>query len=225
VPFRLPGGDKAVEQPWRSGLSLLRESLGDDAPGELPLFRALDATSIDAVSRMIGRGVRSPLTTSVGRLFDGVSAILGLCSHSTHQAQAAQQLEWAAWRHGAPRLELPLPLTDQGLPRLDWRETVRGVVRALGRGADVGEIAAAFHVALARGALRLVERLDAPRVALAGGVFCNRLLTETLLEGLEAAGRRGFIHGQLPPTDGSLAVGQLWVAAHGGAAGATRGAD
>ena len=78
----------------------------------------------------------------------------------------------------------------------------------------VDSLAAGFHEAIASGSIHLIEKMGEDRVVLSGGVFCNRYLTETMLMRLEAAGRRGFIHSQLPPTDGSLAAGQMWVAAH-----------
>jgi hydrogenase maturation protein HypF len=158
--------------------------------------------------------VNSPVTTSIGRLFDGVSAVLGLCTFNTHQAQAAQSLEWAAWDHGALADPLPMPVTEDGLLRLDWREMIRALVEARRRGSDPPLLAAAFHHAIVNSAMEIVRRLEKERVALTGGVFCNRYLTEALLVRLEDEGLEGFVHGQLPPTDGSLAVGQLWVAAH-----------
>jgi len=100
------------------------------------------------------------------------------------------------------------------MPRLDWRETVRALVEGHRRGDDPRRLAAAFHAAVARAALEVVDRFAGVSVVLAGGVFCNRYLTERLLILLERAGRTGHVHGQLPPTDGSLAAGQLWVAAH-----------
>jgi hydrogenase maturation protein HypF len=215
VPFRLPGGEKAIEQTWRTGVSLLWQAFGDDLPRELPLFREVGSSDLETILGMLATGVRSPVTTSVGRLFDGISALLGLCSFNTHQAQAAQLLEWAAWTHGTAAAPLPMPVVEDDLLRLDWRETVRALVEALRRGEDPGLLAAAFHHSLVDAASRTIARLQAGRVALTGGVFCNRFLTEELLVRLDAGGVEGFVHSQLPPTDGSLAAGQLWVAAHG----------
>jgi len=215
VPFRLPGGERAVEEPWRTALSLLWESFGESWPRDLPPCRLEPEAPHETVVALARDGIRAPVTTSMGRLFDGVSALLGLCTRNTHQAQAAQMLEWAAWSHGADVDPLPMPVVEDGdLLRLDWRETVRALVAALRAGDDPARLAAAFHTAIVRAALDLVGRFPSVPVVMAGGVFCNRYLTEALLDGLESAGRAGHVHGQLPPTDGSLAAGQLWVAAH-----------
>lgn len=214
VPFRLPGGEKAIEQTWRTGLALLRESFGGDFPRDLPLFREVSDADCETITGMLDTGVNSPVTTSLGRLFDGVSALLGLCTFNTHQAQSAQLLEWAAWEHGELVEPLPMPVVEDELLRMDWRETVRALVEARRAGSDPSLLAAAFHHAIVQSAMDIVRRLGNGRVALTGGVFCNRYLTEALLVQLDRQGIDGFVHGQLPPTDGSLAVGQMWVAAH-----------
>jgi hydrogenase maturation protein HypF len=214
VPFRLPGGEKAIEQTWRTGISLLRESYGRDFPRDLPLFAEVSDAECGTIVGMLETGVNAPVTTSLGRLFDGVSALLGLCTHNTHQAQSAQLLEWAAWDHGVDATPLPMTIVEDDLLRLDWRAMIRTLVEARRDGTDLAQLAASFHHAIVRSAMEIVRRVGNGRVVLAGGVFCNRYLTEALLIQLDDAGLDGHIHDQLPPTDGSLAVGQMWVAAH-----------
>jgi hydrogenase maturation protein HypF len=107
-----------------------------------------------------------------------------------------------------------MPVVEDGLLRLDWREMIRSLVEARRRGSEPGMLAAAFHRAIAHSAMEIVRRVGNGRVAMSGGVFCNRYLTEALLLQLDDAGIDGHVHGQLPPTDGNLAVGQMWVAAH-----------
>jgi hydrogenase maturation protein HypF len=96
---------------------------------------------------------------------------------------------------------------------LDWRPAVRETVEGMRAGRPVESLAAGFHAALVRSAVTLADRLDAPRLALSGGVFANRLLTEELLVAL--GDRQVLLHSQLPPTDGCVAAGQLWVGAQG----------
>ncbi len=98
--------------------------------------------------------------------------------------------------------------------RLDWREMIRTLVAAHRSGASAERLAAAFHRSIAAAAIGVVRHVAHRAVVLAGGVFCNRYLTETLLEALEHEGFEAHLHSQLPPTDGSLAAGQLWIAAH-----------
>lgn len=213
-PFRLPGGERAVKEPWRVALSLLAESYGEELPPGLPLTERMDPSTLNTVWSLARKGSMSPVTSSMGRLFDGVSALLGLTTVNTHDAEAAQQLEYAAWRHGAPARPLPYALVEKEMLTLDWRETVRAVVEGVLAGTDVNALAAAFHATLVHAAVEIAMRIGQPQVALAGGVFCNRRLTESLLMRFAESGHHAFVHSQLPPTDGSLSAGQLWVAAH-----------
>jgi hydrogenase maturation protein HypF len=214
-PFQLPGGERAIKEPWRIALSLLWESFGESLPRDLPLFSAFTSEKIEAIVEILKRSRLSPVTTSMGRLFDGVSALLGLSFYNTHQAQSAQLLEYAAWEFGTQAVPLPLPVQDQDILRLDWKELVRALVDEYRQGTPPQQLAAGFHQAVTRAAIEMAKRVAQPRVMLTGGVFCNRYLTENLLTHLEEEGFKGYIHSQLPPTDGSLAVGQLWAAAHG----------
>lgn len=213
-PFRLPASEKGIKETWRTALSLLWEAFGDQLPRDLPLFSAIPEQSIDLTLQILKKGLFSPVTTSMGRLFDGVSAILGMCYFNTHQAEAAQLLEYAAWSHGTGEIKLPISLYEDGILRVDWRETVRSIVEQFLRGVPIAELAAGFHQTIIQSALHVTNQLAAVRVAMAGGVFCNRYLTEGLLVGFDSEGKKGYIHSQFPPTDGSLSLGQLWVAAH-----------
>lgn len=236
--FRLPGGERAIKEPWRVALSLLTETFGEDLPTDLPLFGSVQETHLSGVRQMMRAGINSPATSSMGRLFDGVSAILGLSLRNTHQAQSAQLLEYAAWR-AAGAAALPKGIFVEGEDststsenplrkspglkdaaengpnplRLDWRPWIASLVEGFRAGVPVDDLAAAFHLAVANAGLTCARQIACPRVALAGGVFCNRRLTEHLMEILEMAGFTVCIHTQLPPTDGSLAVGQLCSAA------------
>ena len=213
-PFRLPGGERAVRETWRIGLALVAEAFAGEIPRDLPLLHDRARGEVDLLVRMSRGGVASPLTTSMGRLFDGVAALLGLCFASEHQAHAPQLVEAAAWRHGAEAPPLPLPVRDGRPLRLDWRPLVRALVEGVAAGRPAEELAASFHASLVTAAADVVRRMGAPVVALAGGVFANRYLSEGLLTRLEATGVRVATHERLPPTDGSLAAGQLWVATY-----------
>jgi hydrogenase maturation protein HypF len=222
-PFRLPGGEAAVREPWRVAIALLDEASGEETPWSLPMFATLPHGLTGGIIAMLRHGVNAPVTTSAGRLFDGVAALLGLSYANTHQAESAQKVEYAAWRHGREAEPLPLPLVDgetagrppgeRGLIRLDWRPLVRAVVAGMAAGRSVEALAAGFHHALVRAAVEVARRVQAPRVALTGGCFANRYLTEGMLEAFEGENVDALVHSQLPPTDGSLCVGQIWVAA------------
>jgi hydrogenase maturation protein HypF len=216
--FGLPGGAFAIRESWRVGLSLLWECYGHDLPKDLPLFQAIDATRIDVVLQMLDRRINTPICSSMGRLFDGVSAILGLSYDNTHSAQSPQLLENAAWHHGESADAVPFPVQssqdqDDDLLILDWRELVKELVIGFQRGRSPQELAAVFHHSVAMAGMKVIHSIGNERVVLTGGVFCNRYLTEVMASGIETQGLTPYIHSQLPPTDGALAAGQLWVAA------------
>jgi hydrogenase maturation protein HypF len=212
--FRLPGGEQAVRETWRTALALLHEAYEGEIPPGLPPESVAPAEAAVHIPRMIERGLNAPVTTSVGRLCDGVASLLGISHENTHQAQSPQLLEGASWRHGPVAPALPLPVAPGSPLRLDWRPTVRSLVDGLRSGTPVPELAASFHLALVEAAVRVAGEIGEAAVALTGGVFCNRYLGEALATRLERAGNTVHAHSLLPPTDGGLAAGQLWVAAH-----------
>lgn len=214
-PFRLPGGEAAVHETWRVALALLDDAFDGDPPADLPPLGAAPEASIRVILDLARRGVRAPVTTSAGRLFDGVGAILGLSMINTHQAETAQQVEYAAWRAGVDAAPLPFPVIEaDGRLQIDWRPAVRRLAENRERGDDVPSMAAGFHLGLIGAAVDVARRIRPPRVVLAGGCFCNRFLTEAAIDAFDRIGIPTLIHTQLPPTDGSLSAGQLWAAAH-----------
>ncbi|MBI4444273.1 MAG: carbamoyltransferase HypF [Acidobacteria bacterium] len=214
VPFQLPGGEKAIHEPWRTALSLLWETFGPDIPQQLPLFKAATPAIVESVMSLVKNGHSGPLTTSMGRLFDGVSAILGISLRNTHQGESAQLMEYAAWR-GTHKLFLPLPVIPGSILRMDWRHLVRALVWHLQAGVPVEDLALSFHQALTSAAVDIAQKVGCSHIVMTGGVFCNRLLTESLLTALEETGKRAYPHSQLPPHDGNLAAGQIWAAVSG----------
>lgn len=214
-PFVLVGGEAAVREPWRCALALLDAAFEGQVPEDLPCTTAAPESTVDAVRQLLRSQRATVRTTSAGRLFDGFAALLGLCFRNTHQAEAPQCLEWAARAAKTPAESLPFAIrSDEGFSSLDWRPAVRAAVERWRQGEDAGSLAAAFHRGLAAGVLEWVQSVaPAEEVFLGGGVFCNRLLTETLLVAAREQGERWCVPTQLPPTDGALAAGQLWSVA------------
>ncbi len=215
-PFRLPGGEAAVREPRRTALALLNETFGTHAREieDLEPLRAFSARERVVLERMLERGTQSPVTTSAGRLFDGIAAIAGLRQVARHEGQAAMELEWAA--DGRVEDGYPLPVTagtDRNSFVLDWRPLVRATVEDVRAGKDPGRISARFHGALVAAILEVARRVGVPRVALAGGCFQNRILTEESARRLRGEGFEVFLHRQVPPNDGSICLGQVAVAA------------
>jgi hydrogenase maturation protein HypF len=215
-PVRLPGGERAVREPWRMACAWLIAALGDDAAPPKPIMRSVEPQAWRAVAQLARSGTASPLTTSMGRLFDAVAAICGVCLRANYEGQAAVELE-ATCEAGEDDV-YPLPLhRDGGRIVLDARETVRAVVHDLEAGTAVGRIAARFHNAVAAATTSALMLLacehELDRVVLAGGSFQNRPLLERLTANLRSTGLRVLTPERLPPNDGGISYGQAAVAA------------
>ena len=209
---RLPGGDRAVREPWRMACAWLADALG--APPELPraFAGAVEPRAWAAVSELARTGLASPLTSSAGRLFDAVAALCGLRTEVTYEGQAAIELEGAC--DPAERGAYPLPVSA-GV--LDARLLVDAVTHDLDRGMPVGVVAARFHHGLADATVRACAEAAAARgvevAVLSGGAFQNRRLLERTAAGLTAAGLRVLVPRRLPANDGGISFGQAAVAA------------
>ena len=221
APFRLPGGDAAVREPRRAALGLLYALYGAAALEMTALapVAAFTAAERRVLATMLARGVNAPLTTSAGRLFDAIAALLDLCQRASFEGEAAMAVECAAAAadHTAPLpppvLAPPAPTDDDGTLVVDWRPMLAGLLAARAAGTGRGALAAGFHAALADAIVAVARRLRARRVLLTGGCFQNARLAELAVAGLEAAGINPFCHRDVPPNDGGLAVGQIAFAA------------
>jgi hydrogenase maturation protein HypF len=211
-PFRLPGGDAAVHEPRRVALALLWELY--DEPWKMTDLGPVDAfgpSERRLIFQMLDRNVHAPVTTSMGRLFDAVAALAGLQQEVDYEGQAAMHLEFAA--DPSETAGYPLDVLAGSPIILDWEPLVRAVIDDMRRKTPVGTISARFHNALIDALVSVAGQIGAERVALTGGCFQNRLLTERAAERLSAAGHRVILHRQVPPNDGGVALGQVAVAA------------
>jgi hydrogenase maturation protein HypF len=215
LPFRLPGGEQAVREPRRSALGLLFACLGEagfEREG-LPPVAAFSRAERAVLRRMVARGINSPLTSSAGRLFDGIAALLGLRQTAAFEGQAAMLLEWSA-DDAATEETYPCPILRSGPPHLvDWRPMLRRILADLAAGAPAALIAGRFHNSLAEAILAVAQLAGEIRVALTGGCFQNRILTERAIDRLTAAGLAPYWHQRIPPNDGGIALGQVMAAA------------
>jgi hydrogenase maturation protein HypF len=221
-PFLLPGGEAAVREPRRAALALLWEVLGAEAleRDDLEPVRSFDARERTLLSTVLERQLGSPVTTSAGRLFDGIAALIGPWQRSSFEGQAAMGLEFLADPGVADAypVELSGGSTQAGDPEptplvLDWRPLLQAILEQQRRGVAPAVIAARFHNALIEAILGVARAVGEPTVALSGGCFQNRRLVEGAASGLEDAGFRVFLHRQVPPNDGGLSLGQVAVAA------------
>ncbi|MGH3908120.1 MAG: carbamoyltransferase HypF [Pseudonocardiaceae bacterium] len=208
VPVPMPGGATAIRQPWRMAAAYL----GAEAPDEL--IRR-NAEQWETVLAMAGRGVNAPLTSSAGRLFDAVAAILGVRDAINYEGQAAVELEQRADR--SEEGSYPATVTEGPALQLHGADLVRCVVADLSAGVAPEVIATRFHHGVADAIVRvcvtLRESTGVGTAALSGGVFQNVLLLERTMAGLEHAGFRVLTHSRVPPNDGGISLGQVAVAA------------
>ena len=211
----LPGGDAAVRRPYRMAVSHLLSAFGPEAL-ELPLklWSWVHPAELSLIRRMMAAGVNCPLTSSCGRLFDAVSALLGVRGVVNYEGQAAIELEMLA-AEGMD--EIYDWVCSSGNPMvIDPAPLLRGVISDLERGVDVGVISAKFHntiaVIIAAVSEAARQRTGVSRVALSGGVFQNVYLLGRALDELERRGFETLIHHQVPTNDGGIALGQAVVA-------------
>lgn len=215
-PFRLPGAEKAIREPWRIGVSLLRESYGDswkeaaerrDLVPEKDYYKWMD--------RILQTGINSPVTSSLGRVFDGVASILGIRRTVSFEGQAAMELEALARRE--TDTTYPFGIREEGgVLILDLFPVIRGIVSALGENISREEIAFAFHNSLVKAmvgmAMEIRCRTGLVRAALSGGCFQNRLLLERCMAELKREGFEVYFHESVPTNDGCISLGQAVVA-------------
>ena len=209
--FPLPGGDRAAREPRRAALGLLHELGGQ----ELALQEArgwFSQTELMTLLRAISAGVNAPSTSSMGRLFDAVAALLGLFTVCTFEGQAAMALEHCAMEARDQRA-YPFPLSDRA-PRLaDWAPLLQAILDDRRRGVATPVIARRFHNSLIELALGIAEGAGIGLVALTGGCFQNALLSSELSDRLERGHYAVHEPRHVPPNDGGIALGQVLIAA------------
>jgi hydrogenase maturation protein HypF len=211
----LPGGEQAIRQPWRMAAVYLQRACGADfLVLDIPFVKELDRKRWTAMEQMIRRGLNCPPTSSLGRLFDAVAALVGVRTEAAYEGQAAIELEMRA----QPAEEAyPFNVRDGDPAQLDVMPLIRAIVRDLQRAVPVPVISGRFHRTiaelLAAGCRQTRARTGLSTVALSGGVFQNRLLLEQLTAILEAKEFHVVTNRRVPPNDGGVSLGQAAVAA------------
>ena len=232
-PLPLPGGDAAVREPWRMAMAYLYQALGEAAFSvDHPVARILPHRELVLFAQMLRRGINSPLTSSCGRLFDAVAALLNLRHIVSYDGQGAIELEASAEEEVAKiggRQDL-LPgnhsqkgeysyaiLSHEKMPlQLDFSPMFMEIMADIPSGTRTSAIAHRFHQTVASAAtdvcLQIADSTGLDRVILSGGVFQNRLLSEMIYTALSLRGLNVFTHRLAPPNDGGIALGQTAIA-------------
>lgn len=224
--WALPGGAASVRDARRNAFALLSELGLLEHPGSARLLDSLDEQTRGVTATMIERGINSPLTSSMGRLFDAAAAILGICDKATYEGEPAIEFEAAAWRVLSSESACPtgnmasFSVTESSRPDdchvLNSRPLFEALLEGIRTGVPAGKLALDFHVTIARSSARIAREICAREgldtVALSGGVFMNRLLLQLLTHELKDAGLAVLVPHAVPVNDGCIAYGQAAIA-------------
>jgi hydrogenase maturation protein HypF len=211
--FPLVGGDAAAIETWRPAAALLRSAAPDQWRQSVS---AMPAEALELLDRQASAGINAPPTSSLGRVFDAVSFLLGLCDRNRHEAEAALALEAAA--QGVTAEPYPYDVKEHdGRVTMSLLPAIGEIARAAQAGESTGQIAGRFHETVARmladAANTACEMASLDTVGLSGGCFANRILLSRLTDLLERRNLRVLYHRQVPCGDGGLALGQAVAAA------------
>lgn len=224
--WALPGGAASVRDARRNAFALLSELGLLEHPGAARLLDSLDEQTRSVTATMIERGINSPRTSSMGRLFDAAAAILGICDKATYEGEPAIELEAAAWRALDSESACPtgniagFSVTESSRPDdchvLNSRPLFEALLEGIRTGVPAGKLALDFHVTIARASARIASEIcvreDLDTVVLSGGVFMNRLLLRLLTHELKDASLAVLVPRSVPVNDGCIAYGQAAIA-------------
>jgi hydrogenase maturation protein HypF len=211
--FRLPGSEKAIKEVYRTGLSLLAD-LGLSQQEVVKHINFSDKDNIELILNMLKRNINCPLSCSIGRLFDGVAAILGVASMVSTEAEAAQKLEELALT-GKKIYPFDINLDFSDVIEIPVGQIVRNIIEMKEKNLPIEDITLSFHKAISEISLNCVhdiyEKYSIKKVVLCGGAFVNRILLKEIWEALDSSGFDVYLPHKTPLNDGSIALGQICV--------------
>ncbi len=221
--FRLPGGDRAIQEPRRIAVALLYEIFGDrlftqiEQFNYLPWIETFTSQELNILRTMLKKKINAPITSSMGRLFDAIASILGICQQIGYEGQAAMQLEFAigdlitdAAYH--PKIVQPVDATTNSSLLIDWKTIIVEILRDLAKQRSVAEISAKFHNTLVEIIVAVAKQVQQKQIVLTGGCWQNKYLTEKTITRLKAENLIPYWHHHLPCNDSGIAVGQILAA-------------
>jgi hydrogenase maturation protein HypF len=212
----LPGGALAIKKPYRTAIGYLM-ALGMELDHKLPAFEQIDDIELKIIKNQIEKNINAPLTSSMGRLFDAVAALIGVRSIIEYEAQAAIDLETVASEAAGETESYPFSLVEKdGVNIIKIRDLLTAIIKDRYTKRPKAIIAARFHNTVARMIMELCQSISVKTgirgVALSGGVFQNRLLLGKARTLLESAGLKVYTHHQVPCNDGGISLGQVVIA-------------
>jgi hydrogenase maturation protein HypF len=213
----LPGGEAAIREPWKTAVSYVLEAAGSRASGYLDKIgfrRKYGEASLEQVIKVARSRELSPLSSGAGRLFDAVSALLGLCSVNTFEGEAAMALESYAAGHVDGQYPVEF-IKENGYTIIDFSRAIIEILQDFMKGPDARSIAAKFHNTVASVIETVVADLSRERgirdVALSGGTFQNLYLLNRTEQLLTLRGMSVFVNGKMPSNDGGISLGQAYI--------------
>ncbi len=220
--FRLAGGEKAIKEPRRTAAGLLYEAMGEEVlrQRELAPMSAFSVAELSVVRQMLRNCVNAPLTSSAGRLFDGVASIIGLRHRNSFEGQAAMELEFALEGETSEqtyRCELvengqAAEVIDRPSYVLEWAQMIKDVWADSRKCVAASLISKKFHNAIVGAIVETAKMAGLSRVVLSGGCFQNKYLTEKAVTRLRASGFQPYWHQRVPSNDGGISLGQIVAA-------------
>ena len=224
--FRLPGGEKAIHEIWRVGYSLLYEVFGSNAVK----YIEHDEKELHIIEQMLKKGINSPVTSSMGRLFDGIASILNIRQYANFEAQGAMELEFETSPQKPPSILPPngggtyLQETGEnsynfsleennGVIIINWHNMLREIVSDLNNGSSKNIISVKFHNTLVEMIISMAQKVKTEKVILTGGCFQNKFLIEKAICKLKDNGFKVYRHQRVPTNDGGISLGQIKYAA------------
>lgn len=221
LPTNMPGGDNAVKNIYMMALSYLIGTFGKETDSYLNTFPILrdKGEEYKIIYKMISKDINSPITTSCGRLFDGIACLLGLCGTVSYEGQGAVKLESASKYNIADTLDYDVIKKD-GLYVYDWRPTINNIMELIKLKNDAAFIASAFHNTLVEVCIRMVDTVrnntGLNKVTISGGVFQNNYLLNKLVDKLNTMEFEVYTHNRVSTNDEGLSLGQIVIAQNGG---------
>jgi len=208
----MPGGDKATEEPWRMGVAYLYKTFGSDILKlDLPFLNKIEKRDIELILQVIDKGINCPLTSSAGRLFDSVAAILNICTHADFHAEAPMRLESIIDENVNEEYNYHIDEV------ISLTGTIREIVGDIQSGKSGPVIAAKFHNTIISvifaTVLKIAQKKNIRKIVLSGGSFQNRYMSGKIENLLKNNDFQVFTHTKVPCNDGGLALGQLVIAA------------
>ena len=216
--YPLPGGDKAIVEPWRMAYSYLYSIYGPRAKKiDIDFNRRMDYDKLSIIEKMIDKNINSPLTSSCGRLFDAASSLIGIRDEISYEGQAAMELESFCASGIKERYNFCICKEGEEFI-IDPQEIFIDIIKDLKEGIDKKVMAAKFHNTVSEFTVDLCgkirENIGINEIALSGGVFQNKYLTEKVIFSLEDKGFKVYIQRKVPPNDGGISLGQAVVAGY-----------